>query len=62
MWLDQRTKWTKNIHRMAEKYPFVIGKPEVNPTIASYSGIVVNFYNATGSLARFKNKKYIILL
>jgi hypothetical protein len=47
---------------MAEKYPFVIGKPEVNPTIASYSGIVVNFYNATGSLARFKNKKYIILL
>jgi hypothetical protein len=29
--------------------------PRANPTIASYNASVVNFYNATGSLARFKN-------
>jgi hypothetical protein len=34
-------------------------KSEANPTIASYNASVVNFYNATGSLARFENKKYI---
>jgi hypothetical protein len=27
-----------------------------NPTIASYSASVVNFYNATDSLARFEKK------
>jgi hypothetical protein len=27
-----------------------------NPTIVSYNASVVNFYNATGSLARFENK------
>jgi hypothetical protein len=32
-----------------------------NPTIASYNASVVNFYNATGSLARLeKQKKYLI--
>jgi hypothetical protein len=36
--------------------------PVANPTIASYNASVVNFYNATGSLARFENKKYFILL
>jgi hypothetical protein len=35
--------------------------PGANPTIASYNASVVNFYNATGSLARFENKKYFIL-
>jgi hypothetical protein len=30
--------------------------PGVNPTIASYNASVVNFYNATGSLALFENK------
>jgi hypothetical protein len=30
--------------------------PGANPTIASYTDSVVNFYNATGSLARFENK------
>jgi hypothetical protein len=29
--------------------------PGANPTIASYNASVVNFYNATGSLARFEN-------
>jgi hypothetical protein len=33
-----------------------------NPTIARYNASVVNFYNATDSLARFENKKYYILL
>jgi hypothetical protein len=33
----------------------------VNPTIARYSARVVNFYNATDSLAKFENKKYFIL-
>jgi hypothetical protein len=28
-----------------------------NPTIAIYNARVVNFYNSTGSLARFENKK-----
>jgi hypothetical protein len=32
-------------------------KPGANPTIASYNASVVNFYNETGSLARFENKK-----
>jgi hypothetical protein len=38
------------------------GNPRANPTIASCNASVVNFYNATGSLARFENKKYFILL
>jgi hypothetical protein len=39
--------------------------PGANPTIASYNASVVNFYNATGSLARSENnffsslKKYL---
>jgi hypothetical protein len=31
-------------------------RPGANPTIASYNASVLNFYNATGSLARFENK------
>jgi hypothetical protein len=30
--------------------------PGTNPTIAIYNASVVNFHNATGSLARFENK------
>jgi hypothetical protein len=30
--------------------------PGANPTIVSYNVSVVNFYNATGSLARLENK------
>jgi hypothetical protein len=30
-----------------------------NPTIASYNVSVVNFYNATGSLARFESKNIL---
>jgi hypothetical protein len=37
------------------KYPHFM-LPGANPTIASYNASVVNFYNATGSLARFENK------
>jgi hypothetical protein len=33
-----------------------LGNSGANPTIASYNASVVNFYNATSSLARFKNK------
>jgi hypothetical protein len=33
--------------------------PGANPTIASYNANVVNFYNVTGSLARFENKNII---
>jgi hypothetical protein len=33
-----------------------------NPTIVIYNASVVNFYNASGSLVRFENKKYFILL
>jgi hypothetical protein len=31
-------------------------RPGANPTIASYNASAVNFYNATGSLARFETK------
>jgi hypothetical protein len=30
--------------------------PGSNPTTSIYNASVVNFYNATGSLARFENK------
>jgi hypothetical protein len=30
-----------------------------NPTIVIYNASVVNFYNATGSLARFKKKNIL---
>jgi hypothetical protein len=30
-----------------------------NPTIVIYNASVVNFYNATGSLARFENKNIL---
>jgi hypothetical protein len=32
--------------------------PGANPTIASYNASVVNFYNSTGSLARFEIKMF----
>jgi hypothetical protein len=38
---------------------YALGTPGANPTIASYNGSVVNFYNATASLARFENKNII---
>jgi hypothetical protein len=31
------------------------GRPGANPTIASYNASVENYYNPTGSLARFEN-------
>jgi hypothetical protein len=31
------------------------GHPGANPPIASYNASIVNFYNATGSLACFEN-------
>jgi hypothetical protein len=53
--------WSYEIFR---EYWFSAEKstPGANPTIANYNVIAVNFYNATGSLARFENKKYFILL
>jgi hypothetical protein len=39
-----------------------IFSPGANPTIASHNASVVNFYNATGSLARLENKKNNLLL
>jgi hypothetical protein len=38
--------------------PQVLGNSQAgaNPTTASYNASVVNFYNATDSLARFENK------
>jgi hypothetical protein len=40
-------------------YKFMNTEPGPNPTIASYNSSVVNFYSATGSLARFENKKIL---
>jgi hypothetical protein len=39
---------------------FVTLTPGANPTIASYNASVVNFCNATCSLARFENKNIIV--
>jgi hypothetical protein len=36
--------------------------PRANPTIVSYNASVVNFYNATGSLARLEKQKKIFNL
>jgi hypothetical protein len=33
--------------------------PGLNPTTSIYNASVVNFYNATGSLARFENKNIL---
>jgi hypothetical protein len=33
--------------------------PGTNPTTTSYFESVINFYNATGSLARFENKNIL---
>jgi hypothetical protein len=40
-------------------YNILLPCPGANPTIASYNASVVNFCNATGSLARFENKNII---
>jgi hypothetical protein len=37
----------------------VPGTPGANPTIVISNASVVNFYNATGSLVHFENKKKI---
>jgi hypothetical protein len=34
-------------------------EPGPNPTTSIYNASVVNFYNATGSLARFENKNVL---
>jgi hypothetical protein len=36
--------------------------PGSEPTTLSYTDSTVNFYNATGSLARFEKKNYLLLL
>jgi hypothetical protein len=36
--------------------------PGPNPTTSIYNASVVNFYNATGSLARFENKNILFYL
>jgi hypothetical protein len=42
------------------QWSFATSIPGANPTIAGYNGSVVNFYNATGSLARFENKNILL--
>jgi hypothetical protein len=34
--------------------------PGANPTITSYNASIVNFYNATGSLALIENKNILL--
>jgi hypothetical protein len=65
--------WSKNQNIQTEEleYLFVtilllhnhhkgdLWQPGVNPTIASYNASAVNFYNATGSIARFENKNIL---
>jgi hypothetical protein len=38
---------------------YVNKRSGANPTIVIYNASVVNFYNATGSLARFENKNIL---
>jgi hypothetical protein len=42
--------------RKSQKIGIITSTPGANPTIAGYNASVENFYNATGSLARFENK------
>jgi hypothetical protein len=48
-------KKSSSTPRISYSHPF----SGANPTIASYNASVVNFYNATGSLARFEKKNII---
>jgi hypothetical protein len=41
---------------------YVNANTGANPTIVGYNANVVNFYNATGSLARFENKNIIFYI
>jgi hypothetical protein len=36
-------------------------RPGAHPTTSIYNDSIVNFYNATGSLARFKNYFFLLL-
>jgi hypothetical protein len=45
-----------------QKYVFSMCNHGANPTIASYNASVVNFYNATGSVERFRKQKFCLLL
>jgi hypothetical protein len=48
---------------MSEKNAFIIKMCHaISCAVNFYNAGVVNFYNATGSLARFENKKYFITL
>jgi hypothetical protein len=42
--------------KITQKLEQLMRRPGANPTIVIYNASVVNFYNATGSLARFENK------
>jgi hypothetical protein len=55
----KQTGKVKGINRVGSPARATLEKrllPGVNPTIASYNASVVNFYNATDSLARFRKK------
>jgi hypothetical protein len=61
-----RPKYTNEIvllekHWATVKFYSAGDRAGANPTIASYNASVVNFHNATGSLARFENIFYSTL-
>jgi hypothetical protein len=57
---EKNAIFSPEIVRKSQKIAIVASTPGAKPTIASYNTSVVNFYNATESLACFENK--IILL
>jgi hypothetical protein len=54
-----RTSFVRKKVRTCKKFCVVWVPSVANPTIADYNASVVNFYNATGSLARFENKNIL---
>jgi hypothetical protein len=40
----------------------ILNNPGANPTIVNYNASAVRFYNATGSLERFRKQKFCHLL
>jgi hypothetical protein len=55
--------WVKNLIPVHEKALSTFNEmkfPIANPKIANYNASIVNFYNATGSLAHFENKNILV--
>jgi hypothetical protein len=58
---EKNANFLQKIAKNRRQIVIITSTPGVNPTIASYNASVVNFYNATGSLALLENKNILFL-